>query len=194
MLGAVLAHMPARLWPALLPYLAFEGATAVVAFVSPRAAVVASGWYEAVVPFMATWLWVVGFWLLHGRALGVAWVDDAGFGLSLCGYAIGTWAVASLGTAFSVLPEVRRLVARGPYRFVRHPIYLAYFLVAAGALVVRPSPALMTVAVIWAWLMWLRLRMEERKLAAFLSGYAEYAARTGTLLPRLSGPRPAAEQ
>lgn len=186
MLAAVLTRAPAHLWPALLPYLAFEGATAVVAFVSSRASVAASGWAEAAVPLVATWLWVVGFWLLHGRALGVAWVDDAGFGLSLCGYALGTWAVASLGTAFSVLPEVRRLVARGPYRFVRHPIYLAYFLVAAGALVVRPSPALMTVAVVWAWLMWLRLRMEERKLAAFLSGYAEYAAGTGALFPRLA--------
>jgi protein-S-isoprenylcysteine O-methyltransferase Ste14 len=36
--------------------------------------------------------------------------------------------------------------------------------------------------------------MEERKLAAFVPGYREYAANTGALLPRLAASRPAAER
>ena len=194
MVVLVVVRVPASLWPGFLPYLVFEATTAVAAFWSGRATVPAQGFAEIAVPVAGTWLWMAGYWFLHGRALPDPILRSVGLAVTLCGYVVGTWAVGTLGRAFSVLPEGRWLVARGPYRFVRHPIYLAYFLTTAGALLARPTMALVVVAAVWAWLMRERMVMEERKLAAFVPGYREYAAKTGALLPRLAALRPAGER
>jgi protein-S-isoprenylcysteine O-methyltransferase Ste14 len=85
--------------------------------------------------------------------------------------------IVALGRNFSVLPQYRFLVARGPYALVRHPIYAAY-LVYDGALAAAGASALG--AGLWlaeAVLLSLRARAEERLLAATDAGYAQYKAR-----------------
>jgi protein-S-isoprenylcysteine O-methyltransferase Ste14 len=47
--------------------------------------------------------------------------------------------VLSLGSSFDVVPAVRDIVSRGPYRFIRHPGVTAVFLMAAGFLLVHWS-------------------------------------------------------
>lgn len=47
----------------------------------------------------------------------------------------GLWTVASLATlgrSFAILPAAREVVARGPYRLVRHPAYLGELVMVLG--------------------------------------------------------------
>jgi protein-S-isoprenylcysteine O-methyltransferase Ste14 len=94
--------------------------------------------------------------------------------------------VAFLGRCFGVLPDVRGLVMRGPYRIVRHPLYLGELTAALGIVVgaQRWAPAL------GAWLVCLGLQLvrtsyEERSLRAEFPEYAPYADRTKRLIPGL---------
>ncbi len=54
--------------------------------------------------------------------------------LQLAGLAWQVLSKATLGRAFGLLPAVRGLVTRGPYRVVRHPIYLGYLVSHIGFL------------------------------------------------------------
>jgi len=106
----------------------------------------------------------------------------------------GAWLVlrsrAALGPAWSLVPnadEVAGLVTTGPYRLVRHPIYLGLSLLAMGqALAFGNWPALLIVLFgiipTFAW----RAYTEEKLLSrAFGTRYAEYRRRTGLLIPRV---------
>ena len=48
------------------------------------------------------------------------------------GTVVSITSVCWLGKSFSILPSVRELVCSGPYRWIRHPIYLGELLMCAG--------------------------------------------------------------
>src|SRR5215467_11008534 len=52
--------------------------------------------------------------------------------LTMAGNAGAIGALGQLGRSFSIMAESRRLVTTGPYRFVRHPLYLAEQLAIVG--------------------------------------------------------------
>jgi protein-S-isoprenylcysteine O-methyltransferase Ste14 len=94
------------------------------------------------------------------------------------------WSLATLGRCFGLFPEVRGLVTRGPYRLVRHPVYLGECVSALGLLLVKPHPAILLVFVVFVALQYWRTIYEERALAtAFPSEYAAYAHQVPRLLP-----------
>ncbi|MCC6523904.1 MAG: hypothetical protein IT373_14695 [Polyangiaceae bacterium] len=135
------------------------------------------------------------------RARGVLWSADTA--LCLCGAALGgvvlglappggAWplacsvafalggavavaGLASLGRSFAVLPALRgRVVRRGAYRLVRHPVYageLAMVLAAASA---AGTPAAWAVALVASGLALWRIRLEEHLLGGTRE-YKEYA-------------------
>ncbi len=78
------------------------------------------------------------------------------------------------------------LVTRGPYRWVRHPYYLATALaVVANSLVTANWFLALTGGIVFGLLV-LRTRIEEEKLIErFGEEYKEYMKRTGRFLPRL---------
>jgi len=78
------------------------------------------------------------------------------------------WSFASLltlGRAFGVRPALRTLTTTGPYRLVRHPIYLSYVIADVGYNLDEwnAGTALLVVAG-WAAMVY-RIRAEERVLA-----------------------------
>jgi protein-S-isoprenylcysteine O-methyltransferase Ste14 len=104
--------------------------------------------------------------------------------VALASYVWLVVAVLYLGRCFGLLPEARGLVTRGPYRLVRHPVYLGEFGAVAGFLIGAPTLWNLAVAAMFVAAQAVRMRLEERALAAELPQYAAYAAGTPRLLPR----------
>ena len=101
-----------------------------------------------------------------------------GTGLALAG-------LLALGRAFSIMAEARALVTGGPFRLVRHPLYLAEELAILGAAIQFVWPAaLLLVAAQFAFQL-RRMSNEEALLRRIFPDYAAYAARTPRLVPRL---------
>lgn len=108
------------------------------------------------------------------RGLPASRVVSAGAALFVCAKALKWWAIASLGSAWTfrvVVVPGSRLVASGPYRFLRHPNYLAVvgeFLGAAlmtGAVATGPAAT-----VLFGVLLSKRIAVENRALAERIGG------------------------
>ena len=108
----------------------------------------------------------------------------AGEALALTSCAWLLASVLALGRCFGVLPEARGLVTRGPYRMVRHPVYLGELGAAAGLVVGAPAPRNLVAMAALVAAQLVRMRLEERALEGAFPDYAAYAARTPRLIPR----------
>ena len=101
----------------------------------------------------------------------VAW-PSAGLVLVMLAASLSLVSLLAMGRLFGVRPALRGLVTSGPYRFVRHPMYLSYVLADIGYnLQEWNSVTLLLVLVGWASLVY-RIHAEER----VLSQHAEWPA------------------
>jgi protein-S-isoprenylcysteine O-methyltransferase Ste14 len=93
-----------------------------------------------------------------------------------------------LGKSFSILAEARRLVTEGPYRFVRHPLYVCEGIATLGVMLQVISPVAVLI-VIGAWtIQYRRMINEEKILSAAFPEYRAYAAGTPLVIPaRVAG-------
>jgi protein-S-isoprenylcysteine O-methyltransferase Ste14 len=94
-------------------------------------------------------------------------------------------AVLALGKCFGVLPEARGLVTRGPYAIVRHPVYVGEFGTFLGFLIAAPTTWNLVSILTFCAAQAARMRLEEQALTREFPEYAEYAARTPLVVPRL---------
>jgi protein-S-isoprenylcysteine O-methyltransferase Ste14 len=110
--------------------------------------------------------------------------------LAVAGTALVVRSRAELGPAWSFVPKADQetgLVTTGPYRLVRHPIYLGLILLAVGeALAFSSWPALFIalsgIVPTFAW----RARAEEKLLSrTFGEHYEIYRQRTKMIIPHL---------
>ena len=105
------------------------------------------------------------------------------FGFMLAGTVLAFWSAWHLGRSFSLLPQARRLVTTGPYRFVRHPIYLGGLLITVGEVWLRLSPLVLVLNLIFVVAQLVRLRYEDEILNRAFPEYREYRANTSALIP-----------
>jgi len=84
----------------------------------------------------------------------------------------------TLGRSFGLVPANRGVVVRGPYTFVRHPIYTGYLITHVAFLVANPTPWNIAVILIADTALIVRALMEERVLSEDAE-YQGYCQRVG---------------
>jgi protein-S-isoprenylcysteine O-methyltransferase Ste14 len=80
-------------------------------------------------------------------------------------------------------PTAGGLVTRGPYRFLRHPIYSAVLYFVWAGIAAHPSQKGILVALLASALLGVRMFGEERLLREMYPEYEEYARHTARVLP-----------
>jgi protein-S-isoprenylcysteine O-methyltransferase Ste14 len=115
-------------------------------------------------------------------------LEIAGAIVLAAGVGLFYWCHLSLGEFWfgePALKERHELIRRGPYRYVRHPMYTAYFTGYLGALLLMQSWPFL-IPILFAPGFYLLSATEEDVLGAtFPAGYAQYRAEAGRFLPRL---------
>jgi protein-S-isoprenylcysteine O-methyltransferase Ste14 len=149
---------------------------------------------EILVPLLAAFFFItydytylLPWWMRQSLVEGdlrQEYIAFIGLVFGAIGGAVSVWGLMSLGRSFGILVAVRKVVLRGPYRFIRHPIYLGYFLALFAMLLADMEPIyFVLIPTMFAIMTW-RARLEEDKLASVSEDYRELMTRTGMFLPR----------
>lgn len=106
--------------------------------------------------------------------------------LIFVGTALSVYCLYWLGRSFSVMAHARRLVTRGPYSLVRHPLYAAEMITLFGLTVVNFSIWATLVIAITVAFQFRRMANEERVLRATFPEYEDYSRRIPMIVPALT--------
>jgi len=145
------------------------------------------------------WVWLViaYFLLVYGPRLPyplnlrivphvmlAAWSAAA---LCVAGLVFAIWARVTLGRNWSgvvTLKEGHELVERGPYRFVRHPIYTGILTMFFATALALGNLAGFAATLLMFASFWIKLRDEEKlMLQQFPDRYAAYRRRAKRIIP-----------
>ncbi|OGO45202.1 MAG: hypothetical protein A2W34_00840 [Chloroflexi bacterium RBG_16_64_32] len=124
-----------------------------------------------------------------------AWMASSlralGLGVYLGGLGLALWARWSLGEMYGVstssatqLQVNHQLIQRGPYAGLRHPMYLGYWLLFAGVLLIYRTWTPVLLLAIFVPAFCRRARREETALEErFGQEWIKYKAHTGFMIP-----------
>jgi len=114
----------------------------------------------------------------------MSWLSIA---MILAGFVLGIAAIASIRwSQLSVLPDVgqsARLVTSGPYRWIRHPMYMGLMLLTAGCMVSPFDAWKLGVWLLLLGVLWCKSTYEERLLTRRFPDYAQYRSKTTRFVP-----------
>jgi protein-S-isoprenylcysteine O-methyltransferase Ste14 len=103
--------------------------------------------------------------------------------LTMIGTAGAILALAQLGRSFSLMAETRQLVTSGPYRFLRHPLYVAEEMAMIGLFMQHASIGAALLFAVQIGFQLRRMHNEEAVLTARFPEYAVYQQHTARLIP-----------
>lgn len=115
------------------------------------------------------------------------WTDIFANILALAGMVFAMWGRVTLGRNWNLYPSLKEnheLIVRGPYKYVRHPMYTGFITMLLGAVIWYGTAT----GIVWflACFMgtWLKLRQEEKLLTVhFGENYMLYKMRVKAIVP-----------
>jgi protein-S-isoprenylcysteine O-methyltransferase Ste14 len=99
------------------------------------------------------------------------------------GTVFALYSALKLGRSISMMSEARRLVTRGPYAVIRHPLYLGEGIALVGLTLQFLSPWAVLILAFQCTCQVERMKNEERILLQVFPEYRNYMAHTGRLVP-----------
>ena len=102
--------------------------------------------------------------------------DDLTAIVSAVGLILVIGAKITLGRSFGIVPANRGVVARGPYRLMRHPIYAGYLICHVAFVVAHPTALNVALVLVSDAALIVRALLEERVLSADVE-YQAYCRR-----------------
>jgi protein-S-isoprenylcysteine O-methyltransferase Ste14 len=117
------------------------------------------------------------------------WLRWIGALIFLGGDLLFFWTRRSLGEAWSSAEGVAphsSIVTAGPYRWIRHPMYAAMFLITSGMFLLSANPLVglpYLVLVLYMYITWIEIE-EADLINRFGEPYTSYIQRSGRLFPR----------
>lgn len=106
--------------------------------------------------------------------------------LLVSGMTLGVWALLVMGRHLRIMPEPAagaHLLRNGPYRLIRHPMYSAVVLAAAGWLLCDWSWTRLACLLALLPVLMLKAAREERMLGGKFSDYAAYRTTSRRFIP-----------
>jgi protein-S-isoprenylcysteine O-methyltransferase Ste14 len=106
--------------------------------------------------------------------------------LQVAGIALMVWSRLTFGLRsfhYAANPTQGGLITKGPYRYIRNPIYAAAWLILWTGVAVHWSPMNGALAAVVAVTLLIRIACEEALLRGTYPEYADYATKTARLIP-----------
>jgi protein-S-isoprenylcysteine O-methyltransferase Ste14 len=170
-------------WPSLLSSLciaSFYLVLALLIMTRPPAKAEADGLLPRIAAFVGTYIpWTITFLGKTEQALP----NLVSTACVLIGMIMMLVTIRHLGRSFSLVPQARSVVQTGPYRWIKHPLYLAEEIAILGVVLQHLSPVTVTVLVLHIGVQVCRIFYEEDLLRRNCPEYSSYEASRWRLIP-----------
>jgi len=146
---------------------------------------------------LAAWLGTILYLInpvwMGWAAIGLPpWLRLVGLPLGVIAVAWCFWMLRTLGPNLTDTVTVRSnatLVTGGPYRWVRHPMYLGVAILELSCSLITANAFIAIAGALCVAMLMIRTRTEEAKLVErFGESYRQYARNTGRFLPKKKRP------
>jgi protein-S-isoprenylcysteine O-methyltransferase Ste14 len=147
----------------------------------PPAKAQSDGLMPTVAAFAGTYMpWSISLFAATSHSTALNFLSAA---CLAAGMLLAVYTVLHLGRSFSLVPQARRVVQAGPYRWIKHPLYLSEELAVLGTVLQFFSLGTLMVLVIHVAIQIRRILYEEDLLRRTLPEYSAYEASRWRLVP-----------
>ena len=172
-----------EIWPSLLSsscLACFYVVLGLLIITRPPAKAETTDFLPKFAAFVGTYLpWTITFF---GRANSSA-LNLLSFACVMTGSVMMLVTIWHLGRSFSLVPQAHSLVQSGPYRWIRHPLYVAEEIAILGAVLQFLSPVTVAILVAHVAVQVCRIHYEEALLSRTYPEYAAYEVGRWRVIP-----------
>jgi protein-S-isoprenylcysteine O-methyltransferase Ste14 len=181
--AAIVGASPGDPWPSRLSSFilaVFYVLMGLMIITRPPAKAHANGLLPKIAAFVGTYLpWTITFFGKTDQALP----NLASTASVLIGVIMMLVTIRHLGRSFSLTPQARTVAQTGPYRMIKHPLYLSEEIAVVGVVMRCLTPVTVSILVLHIAIQVRRILYEEDLLRRTCPEYSSYEASRWRLIP-----------